>query len=145
MSVFYVDASAWVKRYVQEDGSSRVDDLFEHGERIATSDLGYVETVAALARRLSSEQWPDVETSLQLDWHAMMRFDVSQSVVYRALQLAHKYKLRGADAVHLATALELQKVAGDASESVVLVAADRELLQAAEAAGLAVENPAVTV
>jgi hypothetical protein len=45
------------------------------------------------------------------------------------------------DAVHLATALHLNKVLADISEPVVLVASDDELLWAARTAGLQVRNP----
>lgn len=55
MSVFYLDSSAWVKRYIQELGSARIHNLFDRGERIACVSLGYVEAVAALSRRLSEE------------------------------------------------------------------------------------------
>jgi predicted nucleic acid-binding protein len=57
-----------------------------------------------------------------------------------AASLARQYALRGADALHLANALELNqrfKIAGD---DLALWSSDRELLEAALEAGLRVEN-----
>ena len=49
--------------------------------------------------------------------------------------------LRGADAVHLASALVLQRRFADAENHLVFVASDRELKEAAQASGLAVIDP----
>ncbi len=141
MSVFYLDSSAWVKRYVQELGSSRVHSLFDRRERIACVSLGYVEAVAALSRRLTADDLARVELRLKLDWENMTRLQITGDMIDQAANLARQYKLRGADAVHLATALDLHRVLADINEPVVLVASDDELLEAARAAGLQVENP----
>jgi len=49
--------------------------------------------------------------------------------------------LRGADAVHLASALVLQSRLVDAEDRLIFVAADRELKEAAQASGLAIIDP----
>jgi hypothetical protein len=46
--------------------------------------------------------------------------------------------LRGADAVHLASALVLQSRLVDVEDRLIFVAADRELKEAAQASGLAI-------
>ena len=49
--------------------------------------------------------------------------------------------LRGADAVHLASALVLQRCFADAEDRLVFIASDRELKEAAQSSGLAVIDP----
>jgi predicted nucleic acid-binding protein len=141
VSLFYLDASAWVKRYVQEPGSAWVHGLFDRQERIASSTLGYLEVTAALSRRLSQADFARVEPRLETDWQNMARLPITGEMMDRAVDLARQYKLRGADAVHLATALDLQKTLAAINESVVLVASDEELLKGAQASGLRLENP----
>ena len=68
---------------------------------------------------------------------------VTDEVVGRALRLARGYKLRAADAVHLATALGVNDALVGTGNSLVLIAADEELLAVAQQMGLAVENPAI--
>jgi hypothetical protein len=63
-------------------------------------------------------------------------------LIIQAIALTRRQKLRGYDAVHLAGALFLQEtlLAQDLSPPVFL-SADQELLAAAQAEGLAVDNP----
>lgn len=138
---FYLDASAWVKRYLQEIGSASVHALFNGGERLASSTLGHLEVVAALVRRLPPPDWRVLERRLEPDWQDIAHLPLTNDVIHRAVDLAKQYKLRAADALHLATALEFQKHVLSINEALVLVASDDELLAAAQATGLAVQNP----
>jgi predicted nucleic acid-binding protein len=51
MSMYYLDSSAWMKRYLFETGSPFVTRVFDNGEHLACSMLGIVEVNATLARR----------------------------------------------------------------------------------------------
>ena len=140
MSVFYLDTSAWVKRYVQEGGSARIHTLFDRQMALAAATLGYVETVAALNRRLSPEQQSSVLSRVDLDWRQMTRLDLNRTIMDNAADWARRSRLRGADAIHLAVALQLRDLlAGD--EEMIFLASDQELLLAAQNAGLHVEDP----
>ena len=55
--------------------------------------------------------------------------------------LVKNMALRGADAVHLASALVLQRRFANAEDRLVFVASDRELKDAAQSSGLAVIDP----
>jgi uncharacterized protein len=140
--VFYLDSSAWVKRYVRERGSLWVTSLFDRQEQIASVSLGYVETMAALSRRLPTDDLGLVEPLVKADWQNMIRLPFTGQLVEQAVDLARRYRLRGADAVHLTAASQLRGVLTSVGESVVLVSSDDELLKAALAHGLQVENPA---
>lgn len=141
MSVIYLDSSAWVKRYVQEPGSGWVHSLFARRRRIASSALGHLEAVAALSRRLPRGELALLEPRLESDWQNMARLPLTGEVIDQAVDLARRYRLRGADALHLATALALGKTLAAIEEPVVLSASDDELLSAERDAGLRVENP----
>ena len=104
--------------------------------------LGYVEVVAALSRRFTAVDVAMLDSRLQLDWHDMARVPVTNTILLRAVHVARRYHLRGADAVHLATAMDVREDLALSGERVMFVASDKELLAAADAAGFAVLNPA---
>jgi predicted nucleic acid-binding protein len=56
MSVlYYLDASAWVKRYFAEAGNSWMHTLFRREATLASTALGQIEVAAALARRAAGD------------------------------------------------------------------------------------------
>jgi predicted nucleic acid-binding protein len=101
------------------------------------------ETIAAVTRRErgGSITAGDAATALAdfgLDFSRQyIVVEVSAGLVARAAALARRHALRGYDAVQLAAALEIH--AND--PSVTLLSADSELNGAANAEGLAVDDP----
>lgn len=141
--VYYLDASAWVKRYFVEAGSSWMQSLFGREVTLASTALGYVEVAATLARRTRpGTSLPALQHQLQTEWEDMLQLELSSSVYDQALWMAWNQKLRGADAIHLAAAQQLRNQAARRSLDFVLVTADSELLEAARHLQLAVTNPA---
>ena len=65
----------------------------------------------------------------------------SRRILGHASQLALRYPLRAYDAIHLATALEFERDSDVGLPAPIFVSADTNLLAAARAEGLAVENP----
>ena len=103
----------------------------------AASILAYPEGRAALAAarrldRLAEEEHRKALVAFDELYADLVTIGVDQKLVTRAGGYAEDLGLRGYDAVHLATALEL----GD--EEVVLVTWDRDLAQAAERIGLGI-------
>ena len=67
---------------------------------------------------------------------------VSRRIIDRAVEITQRRKIRGCDAIQLATALSLNAaLLAEELQPLIFVAADAELLQAAEEEGLATENP----
>ena len=121
--------------------------LFESGQPLASSVLGYIEVASALARqqvprKLDEDKLARLQQQLEEDWADMAGLALADEVVGRALRLARGYKLRGADAVHLATALGVNDALVGSGNFLVLIASDEDLLAVAQQTGLAVENPA---
>lgn len=136
--IVYLDASALVKRYVQELGTPEVAQLITKAEAVGTSIISRAETAAALAKaqRLNALTQEDAEQAvsrLRQEWPDLIRVQVTESVVIRADQAAWAHGLRGFDAVHLASALLWQE---QLNQQVCFATFDRQLWLAARRSNL---------
>jgi predicted nucleic acid-binding protein len=141
--IYYLDSSALMKRYAAESGSDSMTMLVESDAMIAVSWLALPETLAAVARRakggsLSAEDLKSIKNQLHLDLQRFMIVEVSGAPVEGIEALIARHALRGADSIHLSTALWLKKAT---KSPVVFVASDHELLAAARAERLKTLNP----
>jgi len=130
----YFDASALVKRYVRESGSSTVRRLLSSGVA-ATSRLSEVEISSGIARRtregtLTIGQRDRMLTALRRDLPAVAIVEIVPEVTAIAGSLLLRHPLRAADAIQLASCLYLQR---QLAQPVPFVAFDRRLLDAARA------------
>ena len=146
MIFYYLDASAWVKRYYRESGTDLVQRLFGTEHKLACASLGFVEVMATLARKrkargIDSVAFEQKSVELESDWERFIQIQLSAEAVDLAKVMARRLALRGADAIHLASALILQERFVDEDDRLVLVTSDRELKEAGETAGLIVMNP----
>jgi predicted nucleic acid-binding protein len=151
MSVFYLDSSAIVKRYSPEIGSAWIEKLadIQAGHTLIFSEIALTEVAAALAAKSRAPGG----LSLQERDLALKRFladsdgqyqliDVKRQIIDLAVKLTQRQKLRGCDALHLATALVANEaLLAEELPPLTFVAADSDLLTAAQAEGLATENP----
>jgi len=135
--VVYFDASALVKLVIDEDGSDIAAELWDSCDAALASRLAYPEVRAALAAAergglITSRDGRQAVREWQAFWAGIRPIELSSEVEQRAGELASTQALRGADAVHLASALTL-----GITEAVV-AAWDERLHAAAAASGLAV-------
>lgn len=108
--ILYLDTSSLVKMYVEEPGSPAVHSQVEESELVTTSIVAYAEARAALARRrregsLTPAEHRKAKAGLDADWPRVLTVDVTESVAKWAGDLAERQRLRGFDALHLATYL----------------------------------------
>jgi predicted nucleic acid-binding protein len=82
-----------------------------------------------------------MEVQLDQEWKLFLQSEPRPRHFALATDLARKYGLRGADALHLATALDMNERFKLAGDEMVLWSADHELLEAADKTGIRVENP----
>ncbi len=150
MAVVFMDSSAVVKRYVQETGSLWIGGLFvtSPASEVYLVAITQVEVVAALTRRVRSGtiSAADAASSCQAFLHDFStdyeNVAVTQALLSEAIRLAQKYSLRGYDAVQLAAANEVSRLALAAGAAPLLfIAADKELNAAAQSEGLTVDDP----
>jgi len=131
----YFDSSAFVKLLIEEAGSDLAAQLWDGCDAALASRLAYPEVCAALAAAarnhdLDEAELDDIERAWDSYWAAIRPVELTAAVERHAGQLARTYALRGADAVHLASALAI----GD--PDLILAAWDRRLHAGAQAAGL---------
>jgi len=114
----------------------------------ATAHFGLVETAAAFAAKrrgqfITPDEYQSALTDLLGDAERRYRLvTVGSALIDDAIQLTRRQKLRGYDAIHLACALALNRpLAENGLPLLTFVAADNDLLAAASAEGLTVDNP----
>jgi uncharacterized protein len=137
VALVYFDASALVKLVIDEDGSEVAARLWDRCDAALTSRLAYVEVCAALAasHRNNDLSKPGLETALagfDAFWASIRPLEITEAVQFRAGVFAREHSLRGADAIHLASATAV----GD--PQLVMAVWDRRLAEGARAVGLAV-------
>ena len=108
--------------------------------------LGFVEVCAALARQFALRpthplSLPELQHAVIADWTEVLEIQMDGMLLTSASALAWELKLRGADAIHLAGAIRLQRSLADPTERVVFVSSDHELLAAADRKALQPVNP----
>jgi predicted nucleic acid-binding protein len=101
--ILYLDASALVKRYVDEDGSDALLEAMTPDSIWSMCRFGYTETWKAVAR---AGELDDVKR-MEREWTLFDVVEVTQALVERAGGLALSAGLRTLDALHLAAALSL--------------------------------------
>jgi len=121
------------------------------GERlllILTARVTKAEAAAAFARKrrsggLSQTHYTGILEDLLHDFmHQYLLVEIDEALVDLAVDLTRRHRLRGYDAVQLAAALTLNSLLSQAQLSpLTFVAADDDLLKAAEGEGLATDNP----
>lgn len=140
--VYYLESSAWVKRYFAEAGSVWVHGLFRREITLATTVLGYIEVAATLARRSQSGSLLSaLQHQLMTEWNDMLQMEITPYIYEQAVRVAWDQKLRGADAIHLAAAQQLRDQVSRRSLEFVLVTADDELIEAAKKLQITLTNP----
>lgn len=112
MAIVYFDSSALVKLVLDEEGSEIVVELWNGCDAAVSSRLAYPEVCAALAaaRRnhdLTESQAVEAAAEWELFWASMRPVELSADIERASGELAKLHRLRGADAVHLASALAL--------------------------------------
>jgi len=146
----YLDTSALIKLFVEEDGSSLVRALAGGRNRadvLLSSKLGYTESAVTLARlvhlkRLLPVNLPPHLGALESYWEeSIQEVDLSELVLQDARQLACRYPLRTYDAIHLASAREAKRMMKDVFDGEVrFLAFDAGLVRAARHLGLSIPS-----
>ena len=137
MPLVYFDSSAFVKLLAEEAGSELAAELWDGCDAAIASRLAYPEVRAALAAAARNHDLGDndldaAEQAWDGYWAATRTVELTAAVEQHAGQLARVHALRGADAVHLASALAI----GD--PDLVVAVWDRRLHAGAKAAGVRV-------
>jgi len=146
----YMDTSALIKLFIDEDGSARVRGLAEGrsaADILLVSRLGFTEASVSLARmvhlgRISAAELPHHLGSLEDYWdQSIQEVEINEDVLEDARQLAQRFPLSTYDAIHLASAREARRMLRGLFEGEVqFLAFDMALLKAAQAVGFTIPN-----
>jgi predicted nucleic acid-binding protein len=157
---YFLDTSAFTKLYSLEPGSKRVKDMLRSASvaatsnRVLVSELAHPETVSALSqivhgpnpagRGLSRFSGRQAFLQIAQDLRPPTTVVVIKvtGLMPLAADLVWKYRITGADAVHLAAALKSRDKLSGWSEF-HFVSSDRRLNAAASSEGLDVLDPTV--
>lgn len=151
MRIFF-DASALVKRYVPEDGTALVNELFDHLSlsQMTCTMLGILEIVSVLARKRNDGRIPQhlfAQALLELNREVLESdfslVTVDNSLLLSALPLIVQHNINATDAIILRTCLNLHATLVEESEGLILWSCDKRLLRAAKQEGLLVFDPEV--
>jgi uncharacterized protein len=126
VALVYFDSSALVKLVVEEEGSDIASALWDGCDAPFSSRLAYPEVCAALAAARRNHDLDDrgfeaAITDWEQFWQATRAVELTRDVERHAGELARRRTLRGADAVHLASARALE------TQDLVVAAWDRRL------------------
>jgi hypothetical protein len=138
----YFDASALVKRYVDEAGRREVLRLLRRYE-VVTSAIVPIEIRSAMRRRvaegtLDERRVPEILKRVATERGFWALIDVSRDVLAAAETLVATHPLRALDAIHVASA---QLFAGRiAMPDLVFVSADARQTAAAAAVGITTKH-----
>ncbi len=137
--ILYLDSSSIVKLYADEPDSADMERQVAAAEDVASSRIAYAEVRSALARKrrergLSPADHAKAVSTLRAEWSSFVVVDVTQQVVGLAGDFTDAHRLRGMDAIHLASA---KLLADESGVPVRISTSDPRLREAAAAEGMA--------
>jgi predicted nucleic acid-binding protein len=148
MVTYYLDTSAALKQYVNEVGSEWQKHTLSRDTVIVATQLLIVEVASALNRRVREgtvehHDYARLSGRFRDDCRDVYQLVIlDDAIVDVAYALLERHSLRAYDAVHLATAITVNRWLVEAGEAALtFLCADNHLLAAASAEGLAVDNP----
>ena len=135
MKTFF-DSSAFAKRYIEEPGSDRVEELCYHSGSLALSAICLPEIISALNRRLRENNITEndyliAKNQLLDEISDVSIINITPTVIHKSIELLEENILRTLDALHIACAIEWQPD--------LFVSSDRRQTEAAKKAGLAID------
>ncbi len=132
MKAFF-DSSGLAKRYIEEPGSNRVQEILEGATSLGLAAICIPEIDSALCRRkregsISHQQYQAAKASLLNEAADSFVVNLTQEILLGTIALLEKSTLRAMDAIHIACAIEWS--------ADLFVSSDEKQLLAAKKAGL---------
>ena len=137
----YMDPSAFVKRYHDEKGTELVNELFKkletREERFTTSVWSIAESVAVLNRiknkvKMKEDDFAKILMAFFSEIKQFHFLEVNDERVLTSISYSLTHNINSSDALHLKTLKDVEKAVNLLGEKIVLVAADKRLLRAAQ-------------
>ncbi len=134
MNIFF-DSSAFIKKFIQEQGSVQVDDYCQQASMLGLSIICLPEMMSALNRKvregnLSEENYLNIKQQIAEDIKDIQIVNLVPEVIEGSISLLENNMLRSLDALHLSCAITWN--------SELFISSDKRQIQAAENSGLQV-------
>ena len=134
MRIFF-DSSAFAKRYIEEPGSEKVEDLCAQATELGVSLICLPEVISGLCRLsrdsiLTRNQYEVTKRALLKDFEDIMVCNITPAVIGQTIHILETNTLRTLDALHIGCALEWK--------AEVFVSSDLRQISAAKKIGLKV-------
>ena len=129
----FFDSSALTKRYVEERGSNKVEQLLQGTDELGLCILALPEIISALCRlrrdsALNTSAYKLAKSAWLRDVTDADVIQLTPQVLKRSVEVLEQHTLRASDALHLSAA--------GAWQADLFVSADRRQLEAAASLGL---------
>jgi hypothetical protein len=130
--LIFMDTSALVKRYIDEEGSAEVDEYYTNDNRIAIAPITEMGFHSALKRKvvnesISSSTYDDAMAAWQMEKQSYDSVPFDDRLRQCAISTLKRHQLRTLDALQLASAIMADLDDGDE-----FVVADRRLCAEAQ-------------
>ena len=134
MRIFF-DSSAFAKRYIEEPGSDKVEDLCVQATLLGVSSICLPEVISGLCRLsrdsiLTKNQYEVTKGTLLKDFEDITVCNITPAVIGKTIHILETNTLRTLDALHIGCALEWK--------AEVFVSSDLRQISAAKKMGLKV-------
>jgi len=130
----YLDTSAFVKRYCEEEGSDVVNEVFESGDEILSSYWTLAEAIAAIDRKVAKRQISEEERDFAISvlfsdvFNRVTFVKISNEFIEAIIEMILAHHISADDALQLFSCI--------ISFSQIFLASDRALIRAAKEEGL---------
>ena len=144
--ILYADSSFILSIHLKEPSRHEIARrVVDAADGVACSLIALPEVRSGLARahfrenppRLTDASYARAVEEFQHDWRRYFRILLTDELILRAGQLAEAHRIRGYDAVHLASCLTLKDLRPD---QVVVATWDKELADASISEGLSLAH-----
>jgi uncharacterized protein len=139
MKLFF-DTSALVKKYINEPGSDKVDELMENADQIYISVITEIEMLSTFKRLLvekaiTSNDYEILTNEFIFDYQYFNQITFDQDISNNAKKIIEKYQLKSLDSIQLGTAVYLE------NSFDYFIACDEKLLKAGKKVNIETINP----
>lgn len=150
MSLCFLDASAWLKRYTGEPGWEVVEALFEESGAgrlsLVSTGIGHAEVVAALTRFRNRTALEDAAFDAALrriaeDELGLLWLAITDEAFWGSTPLIVEHSLNATDAALLVVLLDLRARLVGVAAPLRVITSDRRLARTATAYGLQCIDP----
>ena len=139
MNLFF-DTSALIKKYIDEKGSDKVDELFNNAENIYVSNITEIETLSTFKRlqienEITEEEYLNLKKEIDIDFNSFEILELDYEIINCSKEVIDKYQLKSLDSIQLGSLLVIKEIID------YFIVCDKKLLEAGKKEKINTINP----